>query len=62
MGVKSRFLLLLGDRSKQAGDEQDLSSNVPFFQTCAGYFIHPFVHPVFKESSHGVLPFTVRQE
>lgn len=31
MGVKSHFLLRLGNQSKQAGNEGNLSRNVPFF-------------------------------
>jgi len=31
MGVTSRFQLRLGNQSKQAGDEGNLSRNVPFF-------------------------------
>ena len=34
MGVTSRFLLCLGDQSKQAGDERDLSNDVPFSIPC----------------------------
>jgi hypothetical protein len=31
MGVKARFLLRLGNQPKQVSDEQNLSSDVPFF-------------------------------
>jgi hypothetical protein len=33
MGVKSHFLFSLGGYSKQASDEHDLPSDIPFAQT-----------------------------
>lgn len=40
MCVKSRFLLSLDCNSKQAGDERDLSHDVPFFDTTHLPFPH----------------------
>ena len=40
MGVKPRFLLSLGNHSKEAGDEGDLPQNVPFFDASHLPFPH----------------------